>query len=89
MSYNVSVCTEPIPSNDAQAWRTVNDIRNAKGEPPEVFRKLHDLLTARYPCICTLNDDQVDDGVWSDGLVWDNFRHRAAVRGMTSSRVDH
>jgi hypothetical protein len=36
-------------------------------------------LTSRYPCICTLADEDVDGGVWSDGPLWNNFGHRAAV----------
>ena len=30
----------------------------------------------------------VDDGVWSDGPLIDNFGHRAAVLGVVFSRVD-
>lgn len=33
-------------------------------------------------------DDRIDDLVWSDGPLLDNFGHRAAVLGMSSSRVE-
>jgi hypothetical protein len=34
----------------------------------------NDRLTARYPCICSLSDERVDDeGVWSDGPLWNKF----------------
>jgi hypothetical protein len=88
MSYNVAICTQPIPVSDQEAWQAVDALIDAKGEPPEVFRELRDRLTTKYPCICTLSDDKVDNGVWSDGPLWNDFGHRAAVLGMVYSRVD-
>jgi hypothetical protein len=87
MSYNVAICTQPIPTNDEEAWRVIDALIEAKGEPTQVFRELHDRLTAKYPCICTLSDDDVDDGVWSDGPLWNDFGHRAAVLGVVHSRT--
>jgi hypothetical protein len=57
-----------------------------RGQHP-IFKELHDQLTARYPCICTLNDDEIDNRVWSDGPLWNNFGHQAVVLGMVYSRV--
>ena len=88
MSYNVAICPQPIPTSDAQAWQELDALINTQGQPPEVFRELYERLTAKYPCICTLSDDEVDDGVWSDGPLWNNFGHRAAVLGMVYSRVE-
>jgi hypothetical protein len=47
------------------------------------------------PSFCTggestshVSDERVDDdGVWSDGPLWNDFGHRAAVLGMVYSRV--
>jgi hypothetical protein len=88
MSYNVAICTPPVPADDDDAWASVNGLIDANGEVPPVFRELHDLLTAKYPCICTLPDDEVDNGVWSDGPLWNDFGHRAAVLGVSWSRVE-
>ena len=67
----------------------LDSLINEQGAPPPVFRELHDELTARYPCICTLPVDKVDEeGVWSDGPLWNDFGHRAAVLGMIWSRVE-
>lgn len=89
MSYNVAICTPPIPEEDEPAWEVVNGLIEAKGTVPSVFRELHDKLTARYPCICTLPDETVDeDGVWSDGPLWNDFGHRAAVLGVIYSRAE-
>ena len=88
MSYNVAICTAPVQAEDEVAWAALDDLINAKGPIPEVFKTLHDRLTSRYPCICSLPDEDVDDGVWSDGPLWNNFGHRAAVLGMVFSRVE-
>src|SRR6267378_939723 len=69
MSYNVAICTQPIPISDQEAWQAVDALIDAKGEPPEVIRELHDCLTTKYSCICTLSDDEVDNRVWSDGMT--------------------
>ena len=88
MSYNVAICTPPVPETDDAAWATVDGLIDAKGQKPAVFEELYGLLTSRYPCICTLPDDRVDEGVWSDGPLWNDFGHRAAVLGIVWARVD-
>ena len=88
MSYNVAICILPVPAEDNAAWEVLDSLINEQGAPPPVFRELHDALTARHPCICTLSDEKVDEeGVWSDGPLWNDFGHRAAVLGMTWSQV--
>jgi hypothetical protein len=88
MSYNVAICTPPVPEDDSSAWQLLDNLIEAQGPVPTVFKELHDQLTAKYPCICTLSDDNVDDGVWSDGPLWNDFGHRAAVLGIVFSRVN-
>jgi len=58
MSYNVAICTPPVPAEDDTAWDGLDNLINEQGAPPPVFRELHDALTARYPCICTLPDSK-------------------------------
>lgn len=87
MSYTIAICLPPVSPDDGAAWAEVDDMISAEGPAPEVFRELHDRLTARFPCICTLPDDQVDDGLWADGPLWNNFGHRAAVLAMVFSTV--
>jgi hypothetical protein len=88
MSYNVAICTPPVLADDAAAWKALDDLIDAQGVVPPVFKALHDQLTSKYPCICDLPDDKVDDGVWSDGPLWNNFGHRVAMLGMVYSRVE-
>jgi len=87
MSYNVAICTQPVPPKDADAWAALDDLIQAKGQTPSVFKELHDRLTAKYPCISTLSDDEIDNGVWSDGPLWNNFGNRVAVLGVVYSRA--
>jgi hypothetical protein len=87
MSYNVAVVVPPVPSDDAAAWRGVDAIIAEEGPRPRVFHVLHDKLTSRYPCIGSLSDDEIDNGVWSDGPLINNFGHRAAVLGVVYARV--
>jgi hypothetical protein len=88
MSYTIAVVAPPIPADDGEAWKALHALIDQQGPVPSVFRTLHDRLTLRYPCLSSLPDDQIDDGVWSDGPLWNNFSHRAAVLGMVYSSVE-
>jgi hypothetical protein len=89
MSYNIAICIPPVPTDDDEAWKAVDGLIEAKGPAPSLFKLLHDQLTSKYPCICKLPDNRVDeDGVWSDGPLWNDFGHRAAVLGIIYSRVE-
>ena len=89
MGYNVAICVPPVSANDKEAWLGLDQLIDARGDVPQVFKELHGRLTARYPCISTLSDEEIDDvGVWSDGPLWNDFGHRVAVLGMVYSRVE-
>jgi hypothetical protein len=88
MGYNVAVCLPPILADDAAAWNAINELIDSVGDVPDVFKNLYRQITAAYPCICELPDDLVDNAVWSDGPLWSNFGHRAAVLGIEESRAD-
>ncbi|MGA7520970.1 MAG: hypothetical protein WBW84_00720 [Acidobacteriaceae bacterium] len=89
MSYNVAICTPPVLPDDVTAWKELDALIDAKGPVPAVFKDLFDRLTSKYPCICTLPDDRVDEeGVWSDGPLWNDFGFRAAVLGVAYSRIE-
>ncbi len=88
MSYNVAVVIPPIASADGEAWRELDELIDQDGPRPAVFQELHDRLTARYPCLCAVPDDQIDSAPWSDGPLINNFLLRAAVLGISYSRVE-
>lgn len=88
MSYTVAICLPPVPAADAEAWTQVDALIDEEGPVPPVFHELITRLTARYPCICDLPDDQVDDGVWSDGPLRNNAGHKATMLGLVFSQVE-
>lgn len=90
MSYTVGLFLEPAPSNDATAFEEFNALAEASviEEAHPTFVAVHAELTARFPCICDLPDEEVDDGVWSDGPLIDNFGQRQAVIGFMFSTVE-
>lgn len=88
MSYDIAIVIPPISADDQEAWDSLDGLIDQVDSAPPVFRTLHDRLTARYPCLTSLSDDENDDGVWSDGPLWNNFGKRAAVLGISFSRVD-
>lgn len=88
MSYDVAIVDPPLPASDAKAWDEVESLVSQEGSVPPRFRDLHDQLVARYPCLSMLSDDEIDDGVWSDGPLWNNFGPRAACLGISYSRVE-
>jgi hypothetical protein len=88
VSYNVAITLPTIPAVDKAAWAEVDSMIDEDGPVAPIFTELLSRLTERYPCICDLPDDEVDDGVWSDGPLRNNLGHRATVLGMVYSRVD-
>ncbi|BFM09977.1 hypothetical protein R50072_01300 [Simiduia litorea] len=52
------------------------------------FQKFHDDVTTIFPCICSLSSDKIDEGVWCDGPLINNFKSKAPVIGFTYSKVE-
>lgn len=90
MSYIVHILPPPVPEDDAAAWEFMLEIaeRRPEGEVPQVFHELMDRLTRRYPCICDLPDDDLDDGVWSDGPLRNNATHAITILGISFPHVE-
>ncbi len=92
MSYSLVFAREGIPDTDQAAWSWTEEMMepyyaDTRGPHPE-FRKLHDRLVATYPCLCSLPDDEVDEGVWSDGPLIDNFMQDLGMVAFSYSRED-
>jgi hypothetical protein len=88
MSFTIAIVIPPVPADNAEAWDALDALIELEGATPEVFQQLHARLTARYPCMSSLPEDQVDEAVWSDGPLINNFGHRAAVLGMSYHHVE-
>jgi hypothetical protein len=83
MSYTFAICNAELPADIEAADEEVIRLREEPEPNPAVFNELIDKLTAKYPCICDLPDDKVDEGVWSDGPLRPRSYHRAIVLGLS------
>ena len=88
MGFTMAIVIPPVPVDNTEAWARLDGFCEEKGPTPAVFQELHDRLTAKYPCISTLPDDEIDDAVWSDGPLINNFGRRAAVLENTRRAVE-
>ena len=91
MSYSVGIQLGSIPSDPTIAFEQFNALADAltiDDHPSSTFVAIHHDLTARFPCICDLPDDEVDDGVWSDGPLINNFGDQVAVIAFSYSTVE-
>lgn len=88
MSYTFAICTKRLPSDPAAAMREFETLVDQPEPNSAVFEELIDRLTARYPCICDLSDDEVDNGVWCSGPLRQGQYTVATVFGLVFSRVE-
>ena len=91
MSYSFAISALPIPDDEDAAWQYVeNLIANQDGDaqPNPAYLDVIRKLTAVYPCISELNDDELDDPIWSDGPLIDNAGHSVTVLGLSTRTVD-
>lgn len=89
MSYNIAVVDFKLPDNFDEAVALVNPMTEIDTpEVTETFQKFHDEATKIFPCLCSLTDDKIDDGVWCDGPLINNFKVEAPVIGFSYSKVE-
>ena len=90
MSYIVSITRNDIPANDGLAWIHMESLyNNDSGDPAPDFVELINKLKGKYPCICDLPDDEVDDGAWSDGPLVNNAGKNITTLGVVFSQVEN
>ncbi len=83
MSYTFAICNAELPEDAEAAEQEVVRLREETEPNPAIFNELIEKLTVRYPCICDLPDDTVDEGVWSDGPLRRQSYHRTIVLGLS------
>jgi hypothetical protein len=92
MSYSLVFTREAIPYDDQEAlsWvRTQLETYYVDSRPPHPqLKSLHDALTGKYPCLCDLPDDQIDEAVWCCGPLIDDFSHDIAVVFVAFTRLE-
>lgn len=90
MSYTISITGNDVPKDDKLAWKYMEDLyNNDSGKASEEFIELIKKLTEKYPCICDLPDDKIDDGVWSDGPLVNNAGDKITTLGVVFSQVEN
>ncbi len=93
MSYSLAVWVGPAPTSDAEAQRDFEQLSTTyfgdHPEPPapQILAYLAK-ATARFPDLTDLTDDQVDDGVWSDGPLLGNVSGPIFHFGLCRHGVD-
>lgn len=90
MSYIISITRKDIPKIDKLAWVLLDKLilREKKKKPKQDFLDLIEKLISKYQCISKLSDDDIDNGVWSDGPLINNAGHDITTLGLVDNKVD-
>ena len=88
MSYTIALFDVKLPENFEEALKVFDEIdKSQETEIKPIFQKFHDEITKIFPCICDIDDDDGEEGVWCDGPLINNFRCQVPVIGFTFSNV--
>jgi hypothetical protein len=93
MSYNLAVWEGPLPPTDEEAAAQFERLHakymgDATESPSPAIQAFIGAITAEYPDIVDLPDDEVDDGVWSDGPLINNASGPLFYFGIAGSFVE-
>ena len=94
MSYTVDLIVGSLPSDDKEAWKQIEALRetyyNDDRKKAEALVALHSVLTARYPCLCSYSEDDpmMDESPWTDGPMLGNFAHEMGMLAISFTRAD-
>lgn len=92
MSYNVTISRNNVSNYDKQAWAELDALYEKEDlatEQGQDFLDLIEKLKINFPCICDLQDNEVDDGAWSDGPLSNNAGKDLTTLGVVFSQVDN
>lgn len=90
MSFQIQIIEPTLPENEAQANididRIIANHLHVDEKPSATLLKLYKILIKKYPCLSSYRDDdpKIDDCVWADGPLLNNFGHQAAVLSIAS-----
>lgn len=88
MNYTIDIISIPMPQDDASAWKRHSEFRRLYFDddrpPAPALRELHNIVTARYRCLSSYahDDPSIDECVWSDGPLINNFCGDMAALGI-------
>jgi TPR repeat protein len=92
MSYIIEVVVPELPGEDTLAWQAADVLRASQdegGARHPLLIRLHEVVTAVYPCPTRCRDDDLPFGEcpWSDGPLINNVGATMAVFGLRG--VEH
>ncbi len=89
MSYNIAIANFVLPESFEEACDLVNPMTDEDTDKIDVaYLEFYNELIKCYPCLCSLDDEEIDNSVWSDGPLIINFTVKAPVIGFVYSMVD-
>lgn len=88
MSYTIALFEQNIPENFQEALEFFEKSDKSQQEVVSpIFQEFYDEIAVIFPCICTIDDDDGEEGVWCDGPLINNFKCKVPVIGFTFSKV--
>lgn len=89
MSYNIALFDFPVSADFEKACEHF-EIYEDEGieELSPLMLRFYQEISHIYPCLCELSDDEIDDSVWCDGPLMNNFMTKVPVIGFVYSKVD-
>jgi len=89
LSYNIALVNFRLPEDFEEAVGLLNPLTDASvTEIESIYKEFHEEVTKIFPCLCSLPDDEIDDGVWCDGPLINNFMVKAPVIGFSYSKAE-
>ncbi|GAA5172949.1 hypothetical protein [Viridibacterium curvum] len=93
MSYTIDLIVSDLPSSNDEVWKAIEALRAVyyedKREKSPKLLQLHEVLTEKYPCLSSYEDDEDDDECpWADGPMLNNFAHEMGMLAISFSRAD-
>ena len=89
MSYTIAVVNFKLPEKFEEAVELVNPMTEIEVEKIEnIYKEFHDKAIQIFPCLCSLSDEEIDNGVWCDGPLINNFTVKAPVIGFAYAKVE-
>ncbi len=90
MSYIISITRKNIPNADKEAWKYLDMLKETESNKSATdFIDLINKFLTKYPCICNLTDNELEEGVWSDGPLIDNAGENVTTLGLVNSSVEN
>jgi hypothetical protein len=88
VSYTIAIVNFRLPERFQDACDLIDGLVGQDTDQVEpVFQRFYDEVTKLYPCLLSLSDDELEQGVWSDGPLINNFKVKVPVVGFVYSKA--